>query len=172
MASNDQHQEQRRQLIETIKKTLELQENGKIPHLIDPLILENLNHNDPGEYLEMLRKTAEDIRKLLSEIKQPNAITHKQEAIPSENPSGQKYSINNIISESQALSGASSYSSLSKTGKTNIWSQDEAEEEDLYENTGPGSRVGRLHMPDNGKLFMNSFYLVYIICSKFDSRCE
>ena len=93
MASNDQHQEQRRQLTETIKKTLELQEHGKIPPLIDPLILENLNQNDPGEYLEMLRKTAEDIRKLLSELKQqPKAAAHKQETIPSENPSGQKCS--------------------------------------------------------------------------------
>ena len=158
MASNDQHQEQRRQLTETIKKTLELQAHGKIPPLIDPHILENLNHNDPGEYLEMLRKTAEDIRKLLSELKQPKAAT--QETIPSENPNGQKCS---AFSESHALSGASSFSSLGKVGKINICSTDEAEEEDLYENTGPGSRVARMHLPDNGKLIVNFLNLIDIV---------
>ena len=63
MASNDQHQdqkrsndqlhEQNRQLLDTIKKTLELQEKGLIPNLnIDPQILESLSHENPEQYFQ------------------------------------------------------------------------------------------------------------------------
>ena len=94
MASHDQHHEQRRQLVETIKKTLELQENGSIPNIIDPQILENLSRNDPGDYLEALQRTSADIRNLLSVITpqhQTNkSSTNKVENLPSERAYDQK----------------------------------------------------------------------------------
>ena len=157
MASNDQNQEQRRQLVETIKNTLELQKNGSIPAIIDPLILDNLTNNDPSEYLETLRKTAVDIRNLLSELSQqnqPTASAHTTEETPHGNSRGQKCT---AVSESHTLSGASSFSSLGKVVTPNMWIPNEEDEEDLYENTGPGSRVARLNNPDNGKLFSSYF---------------
>ena len=171
MASNDQNQEQRRQLVETIKNTLELQRNGSIPAIIDPMILDNLTHNDPNEYLETLRKTAMDIRKLLSELsqqKQPIASAHTANETPHGNSHGQKCA---VVSESHTLSGASSFSSLGKVVTPNVWVPNEEDEEDLYENTGPGSRVARLSIPENGKLPSSYFICTVLFALRYFDIC-
>ena len=164
MASNDQHQEQKRhneqlheqnrQLLDTIKKTLELQEKGIIPDLhIDPQILESLSHNDPEEYLKTLKKTAGEIRSLLSKLapqNQSSASTHNVENVPSVKPSEKSSS---AFNESHFLKGRNP---ISTAAATSISSVDE-DEDDLYENTGPGSRIARLAVSECGKHFYDYY---------------
>ena len=135
MASNDKHQEpkrsndqlheQNRQLLETIKKTLELQEKGIIPDLhIDPQILESLSHNDPEEYLKTLKKTAGEIRSLLSRLtphNESNTSTHELE----NNHSSKSYEQNgSSLGESHFLLGRNS-SGIAAVNSINSVDEDE-----------------------------------------------
>ena len=148
--SNDQLQEQNRQLLDTIKKTLELQEKGLIPNLhIDPQILESLSHSNPEQYLDTLKKTAGEIRALLSKLtpqNQPNACLKDIENVPF-NQSSDKNSSN--FGESHFQSGRN----VSSVATANSINSVEDDEDDLYENTGPGSRIARFAVSDSGKCF-------------------
>ena len=145
--SNDQLQEQNRQLLETIKKTLELQEKGIIPDLIDPQILENLSHNDPEEYLKTLKKTAGEIRSLLSRLTPHNEPNTKKQEVES-NHSGKSFGQNSSnFGESHFLLGRNG----SGVAAANSINSVDEEEDDLYENTGPGSRIARLTVSETGK---------------------
>ena len=156
MASNDQHQdqkrsndplqEQNRQLLDTIKKTLELQEKGLIPNLnIDPKILESLSHENPEQYLETLKKTAGEIRAFLSKLtpqNQLNACTKDLENVPS----GKSLESSNFNESHLRLGG-----NTSSVATANSHDSVDEDEDDLYENTGPGSRVARFAVSDGGK---------------------
>ena len=158
MASNDQHQdqkrsndqlhEQNRQLLDTIKKTLELQEKGLIPNLnIDPQILESLSHENPEQYLETLKKTAGEIRALLSKLtpqNQLNACTKDLENVPS----GKSLENNSSNFNESHLRLGGNPSTVATANSINSVDEDE---DDLYENTGPGSRVARFAVSDGGK---------------------
>ena len=153
MASNDHNQElfqRHRQLLETIKKTIELQGDGIIPNLPDPQKLENLSQSDRGEYLEYLRKYAEDIRNHLSTIvpqQQPKESTNLSQKKLSGRPCSQT---GGTSIESQRT-GPNSSNPLEEICRPPVIDINDEDEEDLYENTGPGSRIGLQTMSESGK---------------------
>ena len=107
------------ELLQTIKKISDLQKQGSIPHVgpvPDPVILEeSLKRSDPGKRLEILQKSADDIRRILL-----------------------------------SLGGASKETLRSRPPApppritTAKFHEAEDDEEDIYENTGPGSRLARI----------------------------
>ena len=155
MAANDRFYEQRRQLENTVKKTLLLQEKAGVPNQIDSKSLDNLRMILDKLWSmdsDTLQKSVEYTKNTLSRItlqQQPKTCANNVENVSSNNNAvGQHLP---IFKESRSLSGAASIDNLRKSTLPDISSPVE-EEEDLYENTGPASRFATLNLLDSGKI--------------------
>ena len=154
MAANDRFYEQRRQLENTVKKTLLLQEKAGIPNQIDSKSLDNLRMILDKLWTmdsDTLQKSVEYTKNTLSRItsqQQPKTCANNAENVSSQNASGQHMP---IFKESRSISGATSIDNLRKSTLPDMSSPVE-EEEDLYENTGPASRFAALNLLDSGKI--------------------
>ena len=109
-------------LLATVKRISELQRAGAIPSLgntPDPTVLEDLRHSDPQAYVAALQRSANDIRRILS------TMDGGQRAGPAAllSPRPKDYHIPPPPPSLPPLN-------LPDEG-----------DEDLYENTGPGSRL-------------------------------
>ena len=154
MASNENHHQllqKHRKLLETIKNAQELQVEVAKENLPDPEKLENLSQSDRKAYLATLQKSADDIRLLLNTLgtqQQPNLNAN---------------TVRNTAHEHSCMHAGSSVAGLQRLGHPpgpTPTPNNEDDDEDLYENTGPGSRLARISAVNNGEfLIHNCFYI-------------
>ena len=156
MAANDRFYEQRRQLENTVKKTLLLQEKAGVPNQIDlksldnlRMILDKLWSMDSDTLQKSVEYTKNTLSRITSQQQPSKTCANNVENVSSNNNAvGQHLP---IFKESRSLSGAASIDNLRKSTLPDISSPVE-EEEDLYENTGPASRFATLNLLDSGKI--------------------
>ena len=126
------------ELLQTIRKISELQKQGAMPHVgptPDPAVLEeSLRRSDPHTRLEILQRSAEDIRRILSNLGANSASPNVPKLLKGRAPA--------------------------PPPRMASFHEAEDDEEDIYENTGPGSRLARLnilrtqqHLSAEGDLF-------------------
>ena len=155
-------------LLNTIKKITELQRAGALPKLgntPDPDHLDDLRQTNPQAYLAALQRSANDIRQILSSLDHRGGLTTL-----SPRPRDQV----STASSTTAVAGPPpnlpqpplttprqrpSGQPRLQLGSPTVLSPSDYDEDDLYENTGPGSRLATLGREflqagnESGKIF-------------------